>query len=223
MSQVGLSSGNIFEYSRLGLATEPRVYFASHDGMRSCISRESSESRETTPGVVLSCAVGLSATCLQFSPFISDIFLVGQLDGGCRLHRLSYPTPLRSWPMIESNASKGTSGLMSMAKVSDLAWSSQRPSVFFLLHDNGDLHIFDLNDESNMPAHSFALTQHLDVRGDNFQPKLAISSGSALASKLLTVSLGGSVFTRTLSETVTKPKESELAILQRKLRVMTQL
>lgn len=141
---------------------------------------------------------GSRATHLSFSPFDSELFLVGQLDGGCRLYRLDRSTPLLSW--LD-------------ATVSDLKWSPQRPSVFFLLHTNGNLHTFDLNKDDARPVHSCKLERDAKSPISTLPPKLAIS----LRNNMLAISFHGTVFTRSLSTLNQEEQNSEIKTLRTKL------
>lgn len=164
---------------------------------------------------------GACVTCLDFSPFANDLFLVGQLDGGCRLHQLDRPTPLLSWPFIvppkaDTNVSTARCGLRPTSMATDLKWSPQRPSIFFLLHSNGDLYTFDLARDDTAPVHSYAMSWQFDARAYESLPKLAISCGFTPANKFLVVSFGDAIFMRPLSESACKQRDGELNTLRAK-------
>lgn len=222
--QVALSDGQIIKCSRLGFVGKPRVFFASSVIMRRSIAGELNDAHDAKSEISTRPlhATGACATCLTFSPFANDLFLVGQLDGGCRLHQLDRPTPLLSWPFFEppkvdTTQSAAKRGLGPTPSVADLKWSPQRPNVFFLLHSNGDLHIFDFYRNDTVPVHSSAMIEQLDSRADKSPPRLAISNGLTPTNKVLAVAFGGVIFMRPLSESVSKQQDGELDSLRTKL------
>ena len=153
---------------------------------------------------------GFRATCLSFSPFDGRLFLVGQLDGGCRLHQLGQPTPLLSWPVINLQEKQ----LAQASMISDLRWAPQRPSLFFVLHSNGNLHMFDLNKDCAVPVYSCGLAQELECPAGNPPPKLAISP----CNKIFAVSFDGTIFMRALSHsTSSQVQQLELDAMHAKL------
>tara|TARA_B100000482_G_scaffold67376_1_gene47369 strand:+ start:2747 stop:3313 length:567 start_codon:yes stop_codon:yes gene_type:complete len=178
----------------------------------------SGESKRTVDEGVLPSQAGQRTTCLHFSPFVSKVFLAGQLDGGCRLHHLDRPTPLYSWPIIVNKARSASWAITDMTMVSDIKWSPQRPNVFFVLYANGDLHTFDLDRDVTAPVQSLVLAQEFEFGLGDWHPKLAISSGRTLATKVLAVSVGNSVFTRPLSESIARAQDGELAAFHSRLK-----
>jgi len=158
------------------------------------------------------------ATCIKFSPFASDLFLVGQRDGGCRLYQLGCPTPILSWSgETESATNYCLCGLCEMP-TADLAWSTQKPGVFFLLHANGELHTFDLCHDDTMPIQTASLSLELNVKIENLPLSLATSRGLVPGKQLLAVSVGGAIFAKATFES--RKDESELlSLLRAKLKL----
>lgn len=67
------------------------------------------------------------------SPWQLPCLLAGTEDGNLWLYNLKNEMPLLSW-----SASTGGSGILSVK------WSRSRPSVFYVLDANSNLHIWDL-------------------------------------------------------------------------------
>lgn len=201
---ISLSNGYLIKNARVGLPADPPVFFASATYMSKMVRRslvgESAESSE-----VNSC---VETVCLCFSPFVDTLFLVGQLDGGCRLHHLERATPVISWPRFLFQ--KPATTLQSLCphselSVSDLKWSPHKPGMFFLLHSNGNLHTFDLNKTTSRPIHSCTLPTRVVLAS----PKLSISHGSSREDDVLAVCLGEAVLLRNLSAYAVEDGETE--------------
>ncbi|XP_065920672.1 cytoplasmic dynein 2 intermediate chain 1-like isoform X2 [Dysidea avara] len=72
-------------------------------------------------------------TSISFSPWQTDHFLVGCLDGSIRLHHIHREKPLLCW-------TQSTQG----AAVQWLHWSNHRPAVFMVVDDTSRLWVWDL-------------------------------------------------------------------------------
>mmetsp|Transcript_3850 Transcript_3850/g.11954 ORF Transcript_3850/g.11954 Transcript_3850/m.11954 type:complete len:565 (-) Transcript_3850:11644-13338(-) len=199
---VSLSNGHLIKGSSVDVSTEPCVLFSSASSMRAFV-RSSQKSISHA-----------KAVCLEFSPFVETLFIVGQLDGGCRLHHLDHATSLFSWPRFIFQKRKAIEEYCFATElvVSDLKWSPHRPSIFFLLHSNGSLHTFDLNITTAGPIHSCALSQVVGVARSPLPPRLAVSDRLAQVA----VSFGGAAFIHTFrNRTPEGTACSELASLER--------
>ncbi|CAJ1082070.1 WD repeat-containing protein 60 isoform X3 [Xyrichtys novacula] len=111
-------------------------------------------------------------TSINFSPFLSHLFLVGCGDGGIRLHTVSHEQPVAEW----------TNGTAREPVVS-LQWTQTRPTVFCALDTASNLRIWDLMKNDTEPVvteriHSDRVTA-MAVFGDSGQQNTY--SGIALA------------------------------------------
>ncbi|KAM6971556.1 cytoplasmic dynein 2 intermediate chain 1 [Tautogolabrus adspersus] len=83
----------------------------------------------------------VDVTSINFSPFVSHLFLVGCSDGSIRLHAVSHEQPVAEW----ANATAGE-------PVVSLQWTKTRPTVFCALDAASKLHIWDLMSSDSEPV-----------------------------------------------------------------------
>ena len=76
------------------MTTEPRILFPSTTSMKKVAKAYQASPQSTLPDGFS----GTRAVCLDFSPFFKELCIVGQLDGGCRVHHINLATPLITWP-----------------------------------------------------------------------------------------------------------------------------
>jgi len=188
------------------MVTEPRVLFPSITSMKTVAKALQTPPQSTLPTLPESFP-GTRVVCVDFSPFLKELCIIGQLDGGCRLHHLDLATPLITWPYYVF--SKCTA-LNATCAVSDLKWSPNVPSVFFVLHSNGDLHTFDLNRGDAAPVYSCAPPVELGFSESSSPPtKMAISRGLSAATELVLISFGDTIFKRAMP-TASELKDTDL-------------
>jgi hypothetical protein len=90
-------------------------------------------------------------TSVAFSPFFRSFFLVGFGSGRVVLFQQDSALPRCEWWLPQVTDAPAPA-------VVDMAWSSFRPSVFFVLDAGGGLHMWELLRETNAPALSVALS-----------------------------------------------------------------
>ncbi|KAJ1458624.1 hypothetical protein M885DRAFT_513140 [Pelagophyceae sp. CCMP2097] len=229
---VALSDGHVVRCSRLGAAKEPRVFYSSEAAMRLAISGAAvpkaapratvaeTKGDDAPPPPPVAPSSGAQATSVAFSPFAPDVFLVGQRDGGLRLHRLAHAMPLVVWPCCAAAApaaSKKGFGSFLSTPVADVRWSPDRPALFFVLYETGDLFTFDLLRDDCRPSHACPLAQELGAAGGARRPPtLDVSCARGAAHrKSVGVTVGGRVFFRTLADAATVPQPDELSRFSR--------
>lgn len=128
-------------------------------------------------------------TAVGFSQFIPELFLIGQMDGGVRLHHVEDELPL-AWFENEPD----------FVPVAALEWSTHRPALFYALYADGQLNMFDATRNSQvMERHH--LTKDTGSRRLERRPSLSLASGkSTITSKLMAITLNGDVHIRHLGE-----------------------
>ena len=185
------------------MTTEPRILFPSTTSMKKVAKAYQASPQSTLPDGFS----GTRAVCLDFSPFFKELCIVGQLDGGCRVHHINLATPLITWPYYVFSR---CTALNATCVVSDLKWSPNVPNIFFVLHANGDLHAFDLNREDSAPVYSCALSAEVGF-SESSPPltKMAISRGLSNATELVLISFGETIFKRAMP-TASEFKERDL-------------
>lgn len=208
---ASLNTGHLLKFSRTGVASEPSMFFASTDAMHEFMTKKkrvinfSQDAAEAKLSDISPISdLDTRTTCLDFSPFEKNVFIVGQLDGGCRLHRLDQPTPVFLWPYIwlpkEMRAGFAANpSLCQTVAVTDVKWSPHESNTFFVLCSNGNLHIFDLNTNYTVPVRSCILPSELGVPFGELPPKFSISQGFS-STDTIVVASGRAIFVRSLSE-----------------------
>lgn len=107
-----------------------------------------------------------------FQCFGSSLMLAGYNDGTLRLYVCNRELPILTWPFSTSGAA-----------VVKCQWSTSRPSVFFVLDSESNLHIWDLvimssgpiktEHISNRKVHHFSLT-NMSEKSKKQKPKIAL-------------------------------------------------
>ena len=101
---------------------------------------ESSWVRAKTEAMVHAFSIPLTITSLDFSPFVPRYFVAGFDDGSVGLFDYLLKQPLYLWDDISRGA------------VRRVAWSNDRPTVFFVLHADERFSIFDLTQQLEQPS-----------------------------------------------------------------------
>jgi hypothetical protein len=160
---AGSSDGVLLHSSRLGAPPPPRTYTAA--------------AATSLKGFKAAAPAAAAVTCISFSPYCPQHFLVGCADGSIRLHRADSARPLAVWEGFagggdgasqrghnSSSNSRNSKGRSSSAllcgsacvPICALQWSPHRAGVFYALDSSCMLHVFDLLVDDSGPL----LTEH---------------------------------------------------------------
>lgn len=107
------------------------IYVGTDGGYVLHCERHGSRAPPKAHGPVIESLMNIAA--IDLSPWQLPCMLAGSDDGSLWLFNLKNATPLLSW-----SASTGGNGILS------LQWSRSKPSVFYVLDSNSNLHVWDL-------------------------------------------------------------------------------
>ncbi|KAJ3226324.1 WD repeat-containing protein 60 [Clydaea vesicula] len=105
-----------------------------------------------------------SANSINFNNFNKDLFLVGFDSGKISLFNIKYESEIQSWEIPNLTKNKEHTKNNSILKV---LWSTQRPSVFFILLKTGLFFIFDLSLNNQTFIKNFNLLQDFKIKYKN--------------------------------------------------------